>query len=46
LGSTGLQYLGAQVVTTGTHTDGVVRGDVVMDIQDGKRAYASGFTVA
>jgi hypothetical protein len=46
LGSTGLQYLGAQVVTTGVHTDGVVRGDVVMDIQDGKRAYASGFTVA
>jgi hypothetical protein len=46
LGSSGLRYLGAQVVSTGTHTAGVVIGDVVMDIQDGKRAYASGFTVA
>jgi hypothetical protein len=46
LGASGLRYLGAQVVTTGTHSAGVVIGDVVMDIQDGKRAYASGFTVA
>jgi hypothetical protein len=46
LGASGLRYLGAQVVTIGTHSAGVVIGDVVMDIQDGKRAYASGFTVA
>jgi hypothetical protein len=46
LGSAGLRYLGAQVVTTGTHSAGAVIADVVMDIQDGKRAYASGFSVA
>ena len=46
LGSTAVRYLGANIVTTGTHTAGAVRADVVMDIQDGKRIYASGFTVA
>lgn len=46
LGSTAVRYLGANIVTTGTHTAGAVRADVVMDIQDGKRIYASGFTIA
>ncbi len=46
LGSAGLRYLGAQVVTVGTHSAGEIIADIVMDIQDGKRAYASGFTVA
>jgi len=45
LGSTGLQYLGAQVITTGTHTAGAIIADLVMDMQDGKRNYASGFTI-
>jgi hypothetical protein len=39
------RYIGAQVATTGAHTDGVVSADIVMDIQDGREAYASGFTV-
>jgi hypothetical protein len=41
-----LRYLGAQVVTTGTHSAGVVSADIVLDIQDGRTVYASGFTVA
>ena len=45
LGATALQYLGAQVVTTGTHTAGAISADLVMDIQDGKRSYASGFSI-
>lgn len=46
LAATGLRYLGAQVVTTGTHTAGVISADVVLDVQDGRTQYASGFTVA
>lgn len=46
LGSAAVRYLGANIVTTGTHTAGAVRADVVLDIQDGKRFYASGFTVS
>ena len=46
IGAAGLRYLGAQVVTTGTHTAGVISADIVEDIQDGRRIYASGFTVA
>lgn len=46
IAATGLRYLGAQVVTTGTHSAGVISADIVMDIQDGRTAYASGFTVA
>ena len=45
LGATALQYLGAQVVTTGTHSAGAISADLVMDIQDGKRSYASGFSI-
>ena len=46
IAASGLRYLGAQVVTTGTHSAGVISADIVMDIQDGRTAYASGFTVA
>jgi hypothetical protein len=46
IAAAGLRYLGAQVVTTGTHSAGVISADIVMDIQDGRTAYASGFTVA
>jgi hypothetical protein len=46
IAAAGLRYLGAQVVTTGTHTAGVVSADIVLDIQDGRSVYASGFTVA
>ena len=46
IAATALRYLGAQVVTTGTHTAGVISADIVMDIQDGRTAYASGFTVS
>lgn len=46
IAATGLRYLGAQVVTTGTHSAGVISADIVMDIQDGRAIYASGFTVA
>ena len=45
LGAAALQYLGAQVITTGTFTTGVISADLVMDIQDGKRSYASGFSI-
>lgn len=45
IAATGLRYLGAQVVTTGTHTAGVISADIVMDIQDGRAVYASGFAV-
>lgn len=45
LGAAALQYLGAQVVTTGTFTTGEISADLVMDIQDGKRSYASGFSI-
>jgi hypothetical protein len=45
LGAAALQYLGAQVITTGTFTTGAISADLVMDIQDGKRSYASGFSI-
>ena len=46
IAAAGLRYLGAQVVTVGVHSAGVISADIVMDIQDGRTAYASGFTVA
>lgn len=46
IAATGLRYLGAQVVTTGTHSAGAISADIVLDIQDGRAVYASGFTVA
>ena len=42
----GQRYLGARYVEGGTIGGGVVTADVVLDIQDGKKFYASGFTVA
>ena len=46
IASTGQRYLGARYTISGTYTSGAVTADVVMDIQDGKKFYASGFTVA
>lgn len=45
IGSSALRYLGARVVTTGTHTAGAVSADIVDDIQD-RRTYAGGFVVS
>lgn len=45
IGSLGLRYLGAFYDVTGTMTAGTVTTDIVTDIQDGKKFYASGFTV-
>ena len=42
----GQRYLGARYVEGGTIGGGVVTADIVLDIQDGKKYYASGFTVA
>jgi len=46
IAAAGLRYLGAQVVTTGTHSAGAISADIVLDVQDGRAVYASGFTVA
>ena len=45
IGSTGKQYLGARYTISGTYSAGKVTADVVETIQDGKKYYASGFTV-
>lgn len=45
IGSKGKQYIGARYTISGTYTAGKVTADIVMDIQDGKKFYASGFTV-
>ena len=45
IAAAGLQYLGAQVVTTGTHSAGAISADIVLDVQDGRAVYASGFAV-
>ena len=45
IASNGKRYLGARYTISGTYTSGAVTADVVMDIQDGKKFYASGFTV-
>ena len=45
IGSLGYRYLGAFYDVTGTMTAGTVTTDIVLDIQDGKKFYASGFTV-
>lgn len=45
IASLGQQFLGARYTTVGTNTAGMVTADVVLDIQDGKKFYASGFTV-
>ena len=40
------QYLGAKYTVVGTQTAGAVTCDIVHDIQDGKKFYASGFSMA
>jgi hypothetical protein len=47
VGSLGQRYIGARYTTAGNNSSGAgkVTTDVVMDIQDGKKFYASGFTV-
>jgi hypothetical protein len=45
IGSTGKRYMGARYTVVGTNTAGQVTADVVETIQDGKKFYASGFTV-
>jgi hypothetical protein len=47
VGSVGQRYLGAYYDVTGTNpSTGKVTADIVTNIQDGKKFYASGFTVA
>ena len=44
--SLGLRYLGAiYTVATGPMTAGTITADIVTDIQDGKKFYASGFSI-
>lgn len=45
IASLGKRYLGARYTVSGTNTAGKVTADVVMDIQDGRKYYASGFSV-
>jgi hypothetical protein len=45
IASLGKRYLGARYTVSGTNTAGKVVADIVMDIQDGKKFYASGFAV-
>jgi hypothetical protein len=46
IASKGQRYLGARYTISGTYSAGTVTADVVETIQDGKKFYASGFTVA
>jgi hypothetical protein len=43
--STGKRYLAVKFVCVGDPTAGKITVDMVLDIQDGKKFYASGFTV-
>lgn len=45
LASLGQRYLGTRYTIVGTYTGGTVTADLVTDIQDGKKFYASGFSV-
>ena len=45
IGGKGQRYIGARYTIVGTFTSGAVTADVVKNIQDGKKFYASGFTV-
>lgn len=45
IASLGQRYIGARYTISGTYSAGTVTADVVMDIQDGKKYYASGFSV-
>ncbi len=43
LDSTGQQYLGCRYTIVGTYDAGTVTCDIVLDLQDAKKFYASGF---
>jgi hypothetical protein len=45
IASTGQRYVGARYTVVGTMSGGAVTADVVETLQDGKKYYASGFTV-
>jgi hypothetical protein len=46
IASLGLRYLGVIYTVAGSnYTTGTITADVVTDIQDGKKFYASGFTI-
>ena len=45
IASLGKRYLGARYTVSGTNSAGKVTADIVMDVQDGKKFYASGFAV-
>lgn len=45
IASLGQRYLGARYTISGTFSAGTVTADVVETVQDGKKYYASGFTV-
>ena len=45
IASLGQRYLGARYTISGTYSSGKVTADIVNDIQDGKKFYASGFAV-
>lgn len=45
LGSTGKRYFGTRYTVVGTNSAGTVTADVVHGIQDGRKAYTSGFAV-
>ena len=46
IGGKGIRYLGARYTVSGTFNAGKITADVVETIGDGKKFYASGFTVA
>ena len=46
IASLGKRYMGVRYTVSGTYTSGNVTADIVEAIQDGKKFYASGFTVA
>jgi hypothetical protein len=45
IASTGQRYLGARYTISGTYSAGTVTADIVADLQDGRKFYASGFSV-
>ena len=45
IGSLGKRYIGARYTVSGTNTAGKVTADIVETIRDGKKFYASGFSV-
>jgi hypothetical protein len=45
IGLNGQRYIGARYTVVGTFSAGKITADVVASIQDGKKFYASGFTV-